>query len=114
MNDRGSASVLAAVLTLVVLVLLWWLIQLGAVTTARHRAEGAADLAALAAAAHAIGGPEGACAHAERVAKGMRSRLTGCALTGREVRVEVVAELPGPLVGGEPPSARARAGPAAG
>ncbi|MDI2032811.1 flp pilus-assembly TadE/G-like family protein [Saccharopolyspora sp. TS4A08] len=112
MDDRGSATPVAAVLSLVVLLLLWWLVQLGAATAARHRAEGAADLAALAAAAHAIGGPESACAQAERVTRGMRTRLITCTLTGREARVEVAGELPGPLAGKAPPSARARAGPA--
>lgn len=114
MNDRGSATVLAAVLSLVVLVLLGWLVQLGAATAARQRAEGAADLAALAAAARVIGGPELACAQARRVTDGMRTRLLTCTLTGREVRVEVAGELPGPLAGRQPPSARARAGPAPG
>lgn len=114
MNDRGSATALAAVLSLVVLVLLWWLVQLGAATVARHRAEGAADLAALAAASHATGGPERACAQAGRVTGGMRTRLITCTLSGREARVEVLGELPIPLFGGQPPSARARAGPAAG
>ncbi|MEB3369433.1 Rv3654c family TadE-like protein [Saccharopolyspora mangrovi] len=114
MNDRGSATVLAAVLSLVVLVLLWWLVQLGAATVARHRAEGAADLAALAAASHAIGGRELACAQAGRVTSGMRAELVACTLTGREVRVEVTGELPGLLAGRRPPSARARAGPLAG
>ncbi|TDD87451.1 hypothetical protein E1202_16705 [Saccharopolyspora karakumensis] len=108
MNDRGSATVLAAVLSLVVLVLLGWLVQLGAATAARQRAEGAADLAALAAAAHVIGGPEHACAQARRVTGGMRTHLLTCTLTGREVRVEVAGE----LAGRQPPSARARAGPA--
>ncbi len=111
MSDRGSATVLAAVLSLVVLVLLGWLVQLGAATAARQRAEGAADLAALAAAAHVTGGPELACAQAGRVTGGMRTRLLTCTPTGREVRVEVAGELPGPLAGLQPPRARARAGP---
>lgn len=114
MTDRGSATVLAAVLSLVVLVLLWGLVQVGAATVSRHRAEGAADLAALAAAAHVIGGPEHACAQAGRVISGMRARLVSCTLTGQEARVEVLGQLPGPLSGRQPPSARARAGPAPG
>ncbi|SFS57325.1 Rv3654c family TadE-like protein [Saccharopolyspora flava] len=112
MDDRGSATALAAVLSLVVLLLLGWLVQLGAATAARHRTEGAADLAALAAAAHAISGPDVACAQAAWVTGGMRTRLITCTLAGREARVEVVGERPGAVIGGAPPSARARAGPA--
>ncbi|MER7079093.1 Rv3654c family TadE-like protein, partial [Saccharopolyspora kobensis] len=60
-RDRGAATALSAILVLALLAVLVLVLQIGAATIARHRAEGAADLAALAAAAHAPSGAESAC-----------------------------------------------------
>jgi secretion/DNA translocation related TadE-like protein len=82
------------------------LIGLGQVVTARHRAGGAADLAALAAADHAREGPATACAAARRVAAAQHARLVRCALS--EAIADVSAE-----AGGHPFASRvrSRAGP---
>ncbi|MGP4018307.1 Rv3654c family TadE-like protein [Saccharopolyspora sp. 5N708] len=111
-GDRGAATVLAAVLSMTLLVLLWIVVQLGAATIARHRAEGAADLAALAAAAHAPQGRQLACEQANRVASGMRAVVAECWLAGWDARVVVRVDLPEFVLGGQKASARARAGPA--
>ncbi|MCI2421960.1 flp pilus-assembly TadE/G-like family protein [Saccharopolyspora sp. K220] len=113
-GDRGAATVLSAVLSMALLVLLWFAMQLGAATIARHRAEGAADLAALAAAAHAPQGQQLACERANRVASGMRVAVTECRLDGWDARVAVQADLPDFVLGGQKASARARAGPTGG
>ncbi|MGH3615651.1 MAG: pilus assembly protein TadG-related protein, partial [Pseudonocardia sp.] len=55
-GDAGIATVWAAVAVTAVLGLLLVGLDLGSVIAARHRAEAAADLAALAAAGHAVHG----------------------------------------------------------
>ncbi|MEV0697472.1 Rv3654c family TadE-like protein [Saccharopolyspora sp. NPDC050389] len=113
-GDRGTATVLSAVLSMALVVLLCFILQLGAVTVARHRAEGAADLAALAAAAYAPHGQQIACDRANRVARGMRAELAECRMDGWDALVTVRADLPAFVPGGRKASARARAGPEGG
>jgi secretion/DNA translocation related TadE-like protein len=113
-GDRGAATVLSAVLSIALLALLWFVLQLGAVTIARHRAEGAADLAALAAAVHAPQGQQFACERANRVASGMRAELAECRMDGWDALVTVRTGLPEFVLGGQNASARARAGPTGG
>ncbi|GAA2336596.1 hypothetical protein GCM10009854_10650 [Saccharopolyspora halophila] len=112
-GDRGAATALAAVLSLALPVLLWFALALGAATAARHRAEGAADLAALAAAARASMGQERACARARQVAEAMNTALDECRTSGRRARTRVSAAPPEILGFGRRPSARAHAGPIA-
>lgn len=110
-DDDGSATVwtagAVAVLT-VVAVLGYWL---AAAVVARHRAEAAADLGALAAASHATEGPARACELARQVADRMAVTLLSCRWQRLDALVEVRGSPLGP--GGWPePTARARAGPA--
>ena len=102
--DDGSATVWV----LSCIVLLSVVAAVGVVRTvavlARHRAEGAADLAAVAAAEQS-GVAEHMCAAAERIAQANGARLTEClpdlATDGRtgSVRVRVAVGLRLPLVG---------------
>ncbi|HTZ14635.1 MAG TPA: Rv3654c family TadE-like protein [Mycobacterium sp.] len=83
---------------------------LGAAVVARHRAQAAADLAALAAASGLTAGPKTACERAEAVARQMRANTTGCAIEELDVVVTTEARL---AVGGWGNArAGARAGPA--
>ncbi|OBF06204.1 helicase [Mycobacterium sp. ACS4054] len=82
---------------------------LGAVVVARHRAQAAADLAALAAAARLPAGPEAACARATAVAHRMRAGDAGCVVEDLDVVVTVRV----PVFGGAA-GAAARAGPVRG
>jgi secretion/DNA translocation related TadE-like protein len=83
---------------------------LGSAVVARHRAQAAADLAALAAAARLAAGPESACAQARAVAREMRVSTTGCDVHDLDVVVTVDVRL---AVGGwGSAGAAARAGPA--
>ncbi len=84
---------------------------LGAVVVARHRAQAAADLAALAAAARLPAGAAAACAHAAAVAYRMGAAATGCEVDGLDVvvTVDVAVGWRGP---GGTARAAARAGPA--
>ncbi len=63
----------------------------GAAVVARHRAQAAADLAALAAAARVPAGAAAACAQAGAVARAMRAGVAGCALDGLDVVVTLEA-----------------------
>lgn len=96
-----------AVLLVIAGVVLWF----GAVVTTRHRAAGAADLAALAAAGQAPLGVDPACQQARDVAERMRVRVIECRLAGWDALVEVEAILPGAFDRLGPARGRARAGP---
>jgi secretion/DNA translocation related TadE-like protein len=109
--DRGAASVWAAVGVLVVLTVATAVVWVVAATTTRHRAESAADLAALAAAVLAPDGERSACGRARWVAERMRVELRSCRLAGWDALVEVTAEPSGLFATLGPAAARARAGP---
>ncbi|MBS4727728.1 hypothetical protein MSM1_04985 [Mycobacterium sp. SM1] len=83
---------------------------LGAIVVARHRAQAAADLAALAGAAQLPGGTAAACARAAAVARQMRSDGAHCAVHGLDV--VVTAEVAVAFAGTA--RATARAGPESG
>lgn len=108
--DSGAATIWTALavaaLTGVAVLGLW----LGAAVIARHRAETAADLGALAAASHAAEGPAHACEHARWIANRMGLTLLSCRWQREDAFVEVRA--PRLAFAGLPASsARARAGP---
>ncbi|WP_231972040.1 MULTISPECIES: Rv3654c family TadE-like protein [unclassified Mycobacterium] len=82
---------------------------LGSVVVARHRAQAAADLAALAAAARLPAGAEAACARATAVAGEMHIGDASCGIDDLDVVVRVRV-----AVFGGAASAAARAGPVGG
>ncbi|WP_296143800.1 MULTISPECIES: Rv3654c family TadE-like protein [unclassified Pseudonocardia] len=109
-DDAGVATVYAALAAVLVLGLAVVGIDLGGAVLARHRAEAAADLAALAAATDAALGQDAACARARTIAAGMGSTLRHCALDGWDALVEVGT--PRAAVFGDSEAlGRARAGP---
>ena len=89
-------------------------LQLSSAVVARHRAEAAADLAALASATKAIAGPEAACRSATLVAERMSTTLTGCELHGWEAIVRISARPSGLVERFGVANATARAGPVPG
>src|ERR1700761_5122568 len=106
-DDRGSATVVAVAM---VAVLLWVTAAgayLGEAVVARHRAQAAADLAALAAAARLPSGAQAACARATLVARKMGVGNTQCEVDGLDVVVAV--QVPVSFAGAA--RAAARAGP---
>lgn len=107
-SDRGSATVWSVGAIGVLCAVFGVLLGLGQAVVVRHRAAGAADLAALAAADHWAEGTAAACARADRVARAQGSRLTWCVIVG-DVSDVTTASGGGPF-GAE---VRARAGPAA-
>ena len=109
-HDEGIATVWAAAGTAVIMAALLLGLHLGAAVAARHRAEAAADLAALAAAGQAVHGAGTACRRAEVIAQQMGGKVIRCLLSGWDALVEV--HVPVPLaLGGAEAVGRARAGP---
>ncbi|MEU9498691.1 Rv3654c family TadE-like protein [Streptomyces sp. NPDC048196] len=106
-GDEGSATVCTVFAAAALCAVFLALMGLGQAVTARHRAGGAADLAALAAADRAVRGPAAACAAAGRVAAAQHTRLVRCAVSGPVADVSVEAGS-GPFT----TQSRARAGPA--
>ncbi len=84
---------------------------IGSAVVARHRAQSAADLAALAAAARIPAGPVAACAEARTLGTAMRAEVRRCDIEQLDVVVTVVVAVGGRI--GAEATAAARAGPAA-
>jgi secretion/DNA translocation related TadE-like protein len=105
------ATVWTAVAVAALVFLGTFLFWLGAATVTRHRAESAADLAALAAAGQTSHGADVACARARWVVDRMNLGLSSCRLEQGDALVEVATVLPGVLARFGTAGARARAGP---
>jgi secretion/DNA translocation related TadE-like protein len=110
-NDRGSATIWAAIGISVITAVLLVGLHLGSAVLARHRAEAAADLAALAAAAVAVEGVDAACRRAAQVASGGGGTVTSCLLDRWDAVVEVDVPIPIGVPGLDRATGRARAGP---
>ncbi|MEU4268152.1 Rv3654c family TadE-like protein [Streptomyces sp. NPDC026092] len=100
------ATVWTAFAACVLCVVFGAVLALGQAVAARHRAGGAADLAALAAADRALWGEETACAAADRVAAAQGAAVVRCSVRGDLADVTATVRL-GPYA----PEVRARAGP---
>ena len=111
-GDRGSATVWVLALSGVLAVLATAVVLVGGATVARHRANTAADLAALAAAGRAVLDQPGACELAAEVAGANAATLDSCSVDASSV-VEVRVKVPVRLgrLGVWSAEARARAGP---
>ncbi len=105
-GDRGAATVWAAFAACALCVVFGVVLALGQAVSARHRAGGAADLAALAAADRALWGEAEACAAASRVAVAQGAELARCAV--RDGVADVTARV---VRGPYRPEVRSRAGP---
>lgn len=111
-RDRGSATVLVLALVLVSGFLATAATGLGAALLARHRAQAAADLGALAGADVLLGRTAGAaCEMAARVVRANRAGLHGCQVRGLDIVVATSVRPAGPVGRLGPARARARAGP---
>ncbi|MFF8275256.1 Rv3654c family TadE-like protein [Streptomyces lateritius] len=106
-GDEGMATVWTAFVACALCVVFGAVLALGQAVAARHRAGGAADLAALAAADRALWGERGACEAAARVAGAQGAALVRCSVRGDVADVTAAVAL-GPYR----PAVRARAGPA--
>ncbi|MEU9202410.1 Rv3654c family TadE-like protein [Streptomyces sp. NPDC048332] len=105
-RDQGLATVWAAVTTTTLCVVFAVVLALGQVVAVRHRAAGAADLAALAAADRALEGAVAACGSARSVAAAQGAEVVRCAVQG-EIADVTARVRRGPYA----PEVRSRAGP---
>ncbi|HVS67194.1 MAG TPA: Rv3654c family TadE-like protein [Mycobacteriales bacterium] len=116
MSDReaseGSATVAMLAGIVFVVAATAVALALGLGLDVRHRAQGAADAAALAAAADSLAGSAGACERAREIAAANGARLRSCSVVDAIADLTVSIELPGVLRAIGPVMARARAGPA--
>ncbi|MFE4973209.1 Rv3654c family TadE-like protein [Kitasatospora sp. NPDC056651] len=113
--DAGSATVWLLALAMLGTSVFGATVVVRSVVAARHRAESAADLAALAGAGRMLLDLDGGCARAAGLAAAQGAGLVSCTVDRSADAVEVVAEvavrgLPARLPVG-PARARARAGP---
>jgi secretion/DNA translocation related TadE-like protein len=113
-HDRGSVTIWAAALAGLI-----WLgasaaALYGSAVVGRHRAETAADLAALAVAVHVTDGAEDACALGRRIAARNGGTLRSCRVVGDDVEVAVARRVTLGRLGAFAAVARARAGPVGG
>ncbi|MGV9269921.1 Rv3654c family TadE-like protein [Kitasatospora sp. NPDC003701] len=113
--DGGSATVWLIAFAVLGCATFAATLSVGAVVGARHRAESAADLAALAAADRLLLDPDGGCGRAAGIAQAQAATLVACTVDREADAVEVVAEV---RIGGVPVDlpigparARSRAGP---
>ncbi|MEV0337164.1 Rv3654c family TadE-like protein [Nocardia sp. NPDC050717] len=110
-GDEGGATAFACIALAGLIVLTVVIAQVGAAVVARHRAQAAADLGALAAAGLLTEGPEAGCAEAGTLAKRMGVSVRQCEVEQWDVVVVVVAEVSFGVFGARTVSATARAGP---
>ncbi|MCU1647570.1 MAG: flp pilus-assembly TadE/G-like family protein [Nocardia sp.] len=110
-GEAGGVTVVACVALLALLTLTVLVAQVGVAVVGRHRAQSAADLAALAAAAGLDRGTAAGCARAEEIARRMGVRIVGCTVAEWDVTITVEGRMTlGPL-GVRSVRAMARAGP---
>lgn len=110
-DDRGSVTVLAATAIGVTVLLLAVGVALGTTVAARHRAERAADLAALGAAADAVSGRDVGCGRARELAAANGARLQDCRWSGWDVEIRVTVACRCLPSVADSVAGRARAGP---
>jgi secretion/DNA translocation related TadE-like protein len=103
--------VLAAIFIAVVLTVTVGGVYVGAVVVARHRAQSAADLAALAAAINLPTGREQACLQAGAVGRAMDASVVACEVEDLDVVVRAEVEVRFARGGFGLARAAARAGP---
>ncbi|XVQ10856.1 Rv3654c family TadE-like protein [Spirillospora sp. CA-255316] len=113
-EDRGAGVVWVMACMALVWVVGVAAMTVGAARVTRHRADAAADLAALGAAARALEGREVACRAAATVVRKSGGRLSACSVHDRIADVSVVMVLRVPFeISGLHVVSRARAGPVA-
>jgi secretion/DNA translocation related TadE-like protein len=111
-DERGSATVIGACVVAALAGLVVLIVYVGAAVSARHQAQSAADLGALAAAQALMLGEGDPCGGATMVTVRMDARVRSCTVDGSDVvvRVEVGVDLG--ALGQRQARAVARAGPA--
>jgi secretion/DNA translocation related TadE-like protein len=112
-RERGSATVLAAGVAAALVVSAMTFTAVGQASAARHRAQGAADAAALAGAAKVLLGEGEACAAAQAMVERSATEFERCEVSDLEVTVYVNETPTGIPATFGPARAVSRAGPVA-
>ncbi|MFR9752604.1 Rv3654c family TadE-like protein [Nocardia sp. 004] len=110
-GEAGVATVFTCLGLVALLSVTVVIAQVGVVIVARHRAQAAADMAALAGAGTLVDGTEIACAEAEDVARRMGARIQNCEVTEWDMTITTERNVPIGLYGDRIVRAIARAGP---
>lgn len=111
MREEGSATVTASLALAGLIVVTVLVVHLGGVVVARHRAQAAADLAALAAAGELWHGAEVGCAAAESLGRRMSAHIARCEIDGWDAVITIEEKVPLGPFGMRSIRAVARAGP---
>ena len=112
-DEDGHATVLGAFVVAALAAVLVMVIYVGGAVLARHRAQSAADLSALAAAIDHVAGETNPCAAAQDLTRrqGSGAELVGCRTDGDDVVVTVRVPVELGSFGTSDATAAARAGP---
>lgn len=110
-DERGSGTVIGAFVVAALAGLVVLIVYVGAAVSARHQAQSAADLAALAAAQSLVMGEADPCREAELIAGRMEVVVASCAPDGDDVVVSVTVGVDLGPMGSREAQASARAGP---
>ncbi|WP_245562416.1 Rv3654c family TadE-like protein [Nocardia araoensis] len=110
-DEQGLATVFACTALVALIGVTLLIAQVGAVVVARHRAQAAADSAALTAAGALVDGVDAACGEADQVARRMGTRIRLCEAAEWDATVVVERNVPIGLYGDRIVRASARAGP---
>lgn len=111
-TERGSATIWMVGLMALIFAVAAAVTFTGMARVARHRAQSAADLSALAAARLAFADPNRGCAEASSLAVGNGAKVTRCSIDGDGIaEIQVALRLLLPVAGGVTVMAGARAGP---
>ncbi|WP_106348191.1 Rv3654c family TadE-like protein [Antricoccus suffuscus] len=110
-TERGSGTIWVVAMAMVLCVVALSVMLLGLAQTARHKANSAADLAALAAAQVLIDGTGSPCDVASGNAAANGARITSCAVDGEVVLIAVSVDVHLGRFGLGTATATARAGP---
>lgn len=115
-DDRGYATIVGAFAVAALAATVIAFLYIGGAVTARHRAQSAADLAALAAAADHVRAAPNPCDTARRLVAAQQTgaRLQQCTVEDIDVLVSVAVRIHLGPFGIRDATAQARAGPVAG
>ncbi|MDO3650712.1 Rv3654c family TadE-like protein [Nocardia mangyaensis] len=110
-SDAGGATAFACIALAALIALTLLISQVGVAVVARHRAQAAADLGALAAVGLLVEGPEAGCAQATELARRMGARVARCVVEHWDVEVTVEVTVTLGIFGNRTVRVAARAGP---
>ena len=110
-DERGSATVIGAMVIAALVAVVVLIVYVGAAISARHQSQSAADLAALAAAQQLVMGESDPCEAARAIASRMSASVKKCRVMGGDVVVTAQVAVQIGAFGLRDTRSSARAGP---